>query len=71
MAADASGSGWSIGAFDPARYQEIPVLELLRAAARGWIGVDRRLVQSILDRGEAGMADVLAFAHEPRRGHRI
>ena len=54
----------AVGRFDPGRYGEIPVLELLRAASRGWIGVDRRLVKSILDRGEAGMADVLAFSRE-------
>jgi hypothetical protein len=54
-----------IGAFDPARYGEIPVLELLRAASRGWIGVDRRLIKSIVDRGEDGVAGVLAFSREP------
>ncbi len=71
MAPDASGSQWSIAAFDPGRYQEIPVMELLRAGSRGWIGIDRRLVQAILDRGAAGMADALAFSRESRRGHRI
>jgi hypothetical protein len=55
---------WPVTAFDPGRYGEIPVLELLRAAARGWIGVDRRLLKSILDRGESGLADVLAFSRE-------
>jgi hypothetical protein len=57
---------WPLNAFDPARYGETPVLELLRAASRGWIGVDRRLIKSILDRGEAGPAEVLAFSREPR-----
>jgi hypothetical protein len=71
VAADASGSGWSIAAFDSARYPEIPVMELLRAAARGWIGVDRRLVQAIAGRGAPAMADVLAFTRESRRGHRV
>ncbi len=71
MAAGSPGNGWPIAAFDPGRYQEIAVIELLRAAARGWIGVDRRLVQSILDRGEAGMADVLRFSGEPRSGQRL
>jgi len=54
----------ALAAFDPGRYGEIPVLELLRAASSGWIGVDKRLVKSILDRGEAAFADVLAFSRE-------
>ncbi len=61
----------SIASFEPGRYNEIPVIELLRAASRGWIGIDKRLVQSILDRGEAGMADVAAFSREPVRDHPI
>lgn len=43
------------------------VQDLLRAAAHGRTGVDRRFVQSILDHGPAAAADVLAFsraAHE-------
>ena len=63
--------GAAVASIEPARYQEISVLELLRAAARGWIGVDQRLIQSILDRGEAGMADVAAFSREPRNEHRV
>jgi hypothetical protein len=62
-----------LASFDPARYGEIPVLELLRAASLGWIGVDRRLVKSIIDRDGAAQAfdDVLAFSREPRRDHRV
>lgn len=73
MAGDASGSGpaGGIAAFTPGRYHEIPVIELLRAASRGWIGADQRLVKSILDRGEAGMADVLAFTRESAQDHLI
>ncbi len=41
----------TLASFDPGRYGEISVLELLRAASRGWIGVDQRLIQNILDRG--------------------
>jgi hypothetical protein len=58
------GPARALAAFDPGRYGEIPVLELLRAASRGWIGVDQRLVKSILDRGDAASADVLAFSRE-------
>lgn len=61
----------SLVSFEPGRYNEIPVIELLRAASRGWIGIDKRLIQSILDRGEAGMADVVAFSREPVREHRV
>jgi hypothetical protein len=70
-AGDLSGHGSSVASFEPGRYPEISVLDLLRAAARGWIGVDQRLVKSILDRGDSGMADVLAFSREPRKDHRI
>ncbi len=68
----APSSGASgIAGFAPGRYHEIPVIELLRAASRGWIGADQRLVKSILERGEAGMADVLAFTRESPQHHRI
>jgi hypothetical protein len=46
------------------------VVELLRAAAAGRIGVDRRLIQSILDQPDAA-AEVLAFSREPREEHRL
>jgi hypothetical protein len=40
--------------------------ELLRDAAQGRLGVDRRLIQAILDNGaEAGPREVLAFARAP------
>ena len=46
------------------------VVELLRQAASGHIGVDRRLIQSVLDQPDAP-AEVLAFSREPREGHRL
>jgi HEAT repeat protein len=46
------------------------VVELLRAAAAGRVGVDRRLIQTILDQPDAA-AEVLAFSREPREGHRL
>ncbi len=46
------------------------VSELLHQAASGHIGVDRRLIQSILDQPDAP-AEVLAFSREPREGHRL
>ncbi|MEO8097877.1 MAG: SEC-C metal-binding domain-containing protein [Acidobacteriota bacterium] len=57
--------------YDPSRFSEIPAGELLDAAARGFIGVDRRLVQSLLDRGPSAAAEVLAFGREENPEHKI
>src|SRR5580693_1180329 len=46
------------------------VVELLRQAASGRIGVDQRLVQTILDSPDAA-AGALEFSREPREGHRL
>jgi len=59
-----------IAAYSPDRYNEIPVVELLQAASRGWIGVDQRFIQSIIDR-ENFTADVLAFSREPEDDQRL
>ena len=48
--------------YDPSRYAEVPTRELLDAAALGFIGVDRRVVRALVDRGPAAAADVVAFA---------
>ena len=45
--------------------------ELLREAAQGRLGIDRRLIQSILDGGEHAMREVLAFAQAPHNHDRI
>ena len=45
--------------------------ELLREAAQGRLGVDRRLLQSILDGGEQAKNEVLAFAHAAHEEDRI
>jgi hypothetical protein len=42
------------------------VFELLEAAARGRIGVDRRFLRSILDAGDAAATDVLRFSRSPQ-----
>ena len=57
--------------YDPAQYDTVPVRELLDAAARGYIGVDRRMVRSILARGPSASAEALVFAREPVDAHRI
>jgi hypothetical protein len=45
--------------------------ELLREASQGRLGVDRRLVQSILDGGAEATQEVLAFARASHEGDRI
>ncbi len=45
--------------------------ELLREAAQGRLGVDRRLIQSILESGPDAAQEVLAFARGPRDSDRI
>ncbi|MEI9811681.1 MAG: hypothetical protein WDO18_02965 [Acidobacteriota bacterium] len=57
--------------YDPSRYNEIPARELLDAAALGFIGVDRRLVESLLSRGPEAAADVIAFSKSENEAHRI
>ena len=57
--------------YDPSRYSEVPVRELLDAAASGFIGVDRRVVQALLDRGPSAAPDVIAFAKTENEAHKI
>jgi hypothetical protein len=45
--------------------------ELLREAAQGRLGIDRRLIQSILDGGAEAEQEVLAFAREPHDQDRV
>jgi len=66
-----SNGPWPAASFHAGHYDQFPVIELLRAAARGWVGVDRRLLKSILDRGDAAAPEVLAFSREPRQGQRL
>ena len=66
-----ANSAWLPAGFSPARYDQIPVAELLRAASRGWIGVDRPLLKSIIDRGESAAEEVLAFSRQPHDQDRI
>ncbi len=56
---------------DPAEYSSIPVYDLLRAAARGYVGIDRRFIRAIIDRGEAAAADLLRFGLEDREDDRV
>jgi hypothetical protein len=61
----------SASSFGPGRYDQIPVIELARAAARGWTGVDQRLLKSILNRGEPAVQDLLAFSREPQDNYPV
>ena len=61
---------WTVASLDPGHYDQIPVIELLRAAARGWVAADQRLVKSIIGRDSAP-AEVLAFSREPQDQDRI
>jgi len=56
---------------DPAEYPSIPVRDLLRAAARGHIGIDRRFIQAILDSGETALPDLLTIAAGRRADDRV
>jgi hypothetical protein len=47
------------------------VEELLEAAARGRVGVDRRFVHAIVDQGSDATGGVLRFARAPRENDRI
>ncbi len=53
----------------PERYSELPVYDLLAAAARGRIGVDRRLLRAILSRFEQAVPDLVRFGMEPGEDH--
>src|SRR5579872_524789 len=50
----------------PDRFSDFPVSELLRAAARGRIGFDQRLLHSILDQGDAAIPELVGYALEDR-----
>lgn len=56
---------------DPAEYSSIPVYDLLRAAARGHVGIDRRFIQAIIDQGEAAVPDLLRFGLEDHEEDRV
>lgn len=45
----------------PEQYPSVSVSELLEQASQGLIGIDHRLLRAILDRGEAGVPDLVAF----------
>ena len=56
---------------DPAELSSIPVYDVLRAAARGHIGIDSRFLRAILDRGNDAIPDLLRFALEDHADDRV
>jgi hypothetical protein len=56
---------------DPASLATIPVYDLLRAAARGYVGIDQRFIRAILDRGEEAAPDLLRFGLEDHENDRV
>jgi HEAT repeat protein len=62
------------GAVGPGAVSNVPKLavgDLLHAAAMGRAGVDRALIRSILEFGDAALPEVLAFARAPRENRRM
>ncbi|MDX1982581.1 MAG: hypothetical protein SFV51_20070 [Bryobacteraceae bacterium] len=55
----------------PDQYNSTSVYDLLAAAAQGMVGVDQRLLKSIIDRGEAALDDIVRFGMENRPADRI
>jgi hypothetical protein len=49
----------------PETFQDYSVSELLTAAGYGRIGVDKRLIRAILERGPAAIPEIVRFADEP------
>lgn len=55
----------------PEHYKSTSVYDLMAAAANGLVGVDQRLLKSIVDRGEAAVDDLVRFGLEDRPDDRI
>jgi hypothetical protein len=56
---------------DPAKLDEVPVYDLLEAAAKAHVGIDRRWAKAILDRGQQAIPDLLKFGLEDRSGDEV
>jgi HEAT repeat protein len=56
---------------DPAELASLPVDDVLRAAARGHIGIDARFIRSIVDRGEDAAPALLRFGLEDHENDRV
>ena len=61
----------AVNFIDPSKYNQTPLTTLLEAAAYGSIGVDRRVIQAILDHGVSAAAEILAYARKDRKAERI
>ncbi len=56
---------------DPAAYAQIPVYDLLQAAARGHAALDMRFIDAIVRRGNDAAPDLLRFGLENRENDRV
>ncbi|MCZ2150446.1 MAG: hypothetical protein LC126_22040 [Bryobacterales bacterium] len=53
------------------KYDTTPVYDLLSAAAKGHVGIDQRLLRSIMGRGDEAIEDIARFGLEERFDDRI
>jgi HEAT repeat protein len=51
---------------DPAGFSSVSVYDLLEAAASGHTGIDQRFIHAIVDRGTAGIPELMRFAMDDR-----
>src|SRR5262252_8757317 len=56
---------------DPLRLEEVPVYDLLEAAAKAHVGIDQRWAKAILDRGQRAVPELLKFGLEDRSGDEV
>jgi len=56
---------------DPSQYAHASARDLLEAAAKGYIGLDRRLLHALLDHPARSLPDLLRFAMEKRPDDRV
>src|SRR5436309_8531260 len=56
---------------DPSKLEEVPVYELLEAAAKAHVGIDQRWAKAIVDRGRQAIPDLLKFGLEDRSGDEV
>jgi len=56
---------------EPAQYAGTPTYKLLEAAARGYVGIDHRLLHALVDNPERTLPDLLRFAAEDHHEDRL
>ncbi len=56
---------------DPSKLEELPVYDLLEAAAKAHVGIDQRWAKAIVDRGQQAVPELLKFGLEDRSGDEV